>query len=116
VPIFEWLKAHGGDDAEPFVYEGDATIEEALAEAVRDQGLEPVPVDLMGQSDHAPFAEAGVRVGGLFTGADDLGPKGQPHDACYHRACDRLANVDLEMLERMADATARAVFRLTTVL
>jgi hypothetical protein len=27
-------------------------------------------------------------------------------DACYHRACDRLANVDLEMLERMADATA----------
>jgi hypothetical protein len=37
-------------------------------------------------------------------------------DACYHRACDRLANVDLEMLERMADATARAVFRLTTAL
>ena len=104
----------GSSKAEAFVYEGDGTIEEVLTEAVRDEGLEPLPVDLAGQSDHAPFAEAGVPVGGLFTGADDLGPEGEPHDACYHRACDRLDNVDLDTLEQMADAVARAIVDLTT--
>jgi Zn-dependent M28 family amino/carboxypeptidase len=104
----------GSSNAEAFVYEGDATIEDLLAEAVRDEGLEPVPVDLTGQSDHAPFDEAGVPVGGLFTGADDLGPGGEPHDECYHRACDRLANVDLDTLEQMADAAVAAIVRLTT--
>jgi hypothetical protein len=104
----------GSPNAEALVYEGDARIEELLAEAVRDEGLEPVPVDLAGQSDHAPFAEAGVPVGGLFTGADELGPKGEPHDGCYHRACDRVDNVDLETLEQMADAAGAVVVRLTT--
>ena len=104
----------GSPNAEAFVYENDARIEESLAEAVRDEGLEPVPVDLAGQSDHAPFVEAGIPVGGLFTGADDLGPGGEPHDACYHRACDRLDNVDLEMLEQLADAAGAAIVRLTT--
>jgi len=103
----------GSLNAEAFVYEGDAMIEEALEEAVRDEGLDPVPVDLAGQSDHAPFAEAGVPVGGLFTGADELGPEGEPHDGCYHRACDRLDNVDLETLEQLADAASAAVFHLT---
>jgi aminopeptidase S len=104
----------GSPNAEAFVYEGDAMIEEALDEAVRDEGLDPVPVDLAGQSDHAPFAEAGIPVGGLFTGADELGPEGEPHDGCYHRACDRLDNVDLATLEQMADAAGAAVVRLTT--
>jgi aminopeptidase S len=104
----------GSPNAEALVYEGDARIEELLAEAIRDEGLEPVPVDLAGQSDHAPFAEAGIPVGGLFTGADELGPEGEPHDGCYHRACDRVDNVDLETLEQMADAAGAVVVRLTT--
>jgi Zn-dependent M28 family amino/carboxypeptidase len=104
----------GSPNAEALVYDADPTIEEALAEAVRSEGLEPVPIDLEGRSDHAPFAEAGIPVGGLFTGADELGPGGNPHDACYHRPCDTLENVDLPTLEHMADAVAVAVFgRLT---
>jgi Zn-dependent M28 family amino/carboxypeptidase len=100
----------GSPNPEPYVYEGDGTIEEALSAAVRDEGLDPVPVDLEGRSDHAPFQEAGIPTGGLFTGADEPAPDGQPHDNCYHRACDTVDNVDLEILEKMADALASTVF------
>ena len=100
----------GSPNPEPFVYEGDGTIEQSLSEAVRGEGLEPVPVDLEGRSDHAPFQEAGIPTGGLYTGADEPAPDGRPHDSCYHLACDRVDNVDLEMLEQMADALAVAVF------
>jgi Zn-dependent M28 family amino/carboxypeptidase len=100
----------GSPNPEPFVYEGDGTIQEALSDAVRDEGLDPVPVDLEGRSDHAPFEDAGIPTGGLFTGADEPAPDGKPHDSCYHRACDTVDNVDLAILEKMADALASAVF------
>jgi Zn-dependent M28 family amino/carboxypeptidase len=106
----------GSPNGEALVYEADPTIEEMLTEAVQAEGLEPVPIDLEGRSDHAPFAEVGIRVGGLFSGADELGPGGEPHDPCYHRPCDTIENVDLKILEAMADAVAIAVFRLTTEL
>jgi len=100
----------GSPNPEPYVYEGDGTIQEALSAAVRDEGLDPTPIDLEGRSDHAPFQEAGIPTGGLFTGADEPAPDGEPHDTCYHRACDTVDNVDLEILEKMADALASAVF------
>ncbi len=100
----------GSPNPEPFVYEGDGTIQEALSDAVRAEGLDPITVDLEGRSDHAPFQEAGVPTAGLFTGADEPAPDGQPHDSCYHRACDTVGNVDFEILEKMADALASAVF------
>ena len=99
----------GSPNAEPFVYEGDPAIANALADAVEREGLKPLPFDLEGASDHAPFAAAGIPVGGLFTGADEPGPGGESHDACYHRFCDTLENVDLATLEHMADALAYAV-------
>jgi Zn-dependent M28 family amino/carboxypeptidase len=58
-------------------------------------------------SDHAPFQRAGVPVGGLFTGA------GEPHDPCYHRACDDIDNVDMPILVQMARAAGEAVERLS---
>jgi Zn-dependent M28 family amino/carboxypeptidase len=100
----------GSPNAEAFVYEGDGTIEQALSEAVREEGLDPVPVDLEGRSDHAAFQEAGIPTGGLYTGADEPAPDGRPHDSCYHLACDTIDNVDLGMLAHMADALAVAVF------
>jgi hypothetical protein len=100
----------GSPNPEAFVYEGDGAIQKALSDAVRAEGLDPIPVDLQGRSDHAPFQEAGVPTGGLFTGADELASNGQPHDDCYHRACDTLVNVDLAMAEHMAHALAIAVF------
>jgi Zn-dependent M28 family amino/carboxypeptidase len=61
-----------------------------------------------GRSDHARFERAGIPVGGLFTGA------GEPHDPCYHRACDDIDNVDMPILVQMARAVGRAVERLST--
>jgi aminopeptidase S len=100
----------GSPHGEAFVYEGDGRIEKALTRGVAAEELDPVPIELEGRSDHAPFDEAGVPVGGLFTGADEPAPDGKPHDACCHRACDTLENVDLSTVERLADALALAVF------
>ncbi|HEU0024355.1 MAG TPA: M28 family peptidase, partial [Thermoleophilaceae bacterium] len=51
-----------------------------------------------GASDHQPFAQAGVPVGGLFTGASEHGPGGRPRDPCYHLSCDTLRNVDVGLV------------------
>ena len=75
-----------------------------------------------GRSDHTAFAAAGVPVGGLFSGAGRIrseaearrwgGTAGEPYDPCYHASCDDLGNVDLEVLDTMADALAHAVWEL----
>jgi aminopeptidase S len=62
-----------------------------------------------GASDHVPFAEAGVPVGGVFTGATDRGPGGRMRDPCYHLACDRLRNVNIGVLTRLARAVEGAL-------
>ena len=58
--------------------------------------------DLGGASDHASFAAAGIPVGGIFTGLD----------RCYHRACDRIGNVDAALAASNARATADALVAL----
>ena len=63
----------GTPGAEPAVYDGDATIAAALR---RGLGADAPRRDLGNASDHAPFAAAGIPVGGIYTGLDD----------CYHRA------------------------------
>ncbi|MBN1530929.1 MAG: M28 family peptidase [Thermoleophilaceae bacterium] len=69
--------------------------------------------DTSGASDHVPFAEAGVPVGGVFTGATDRGPGGRPRDPCYHLACDRLSNVNVPLLTRLARATEATLVALS---
>jgi Zn-dependent M28 family amino/carboxypeptidase len=111
-----------------FVYEGDsgppgsARIEQLFRAyfATRRQPAEEL--SLQGASDHAPFARAGIPVGGLFTGADAVkspnaarrfgGFAGRPYDACYHQPCDTLANVNVAVLGQMADAAAVVALRL----
>jgi Zn-dependent M28 family amino/carboxypeptidase len=105
-----------------FVYDGDkeppgsARIENAFRAyfAAHRQPVEELSLE--GSSDHAPFAEAGFAVGGLFTGADERkapgvarrygGAAGRPYDSCYHQACDTVANVNVPLLGQMADAAA----------
>jgi Zn-dependent M28 family amino/carboxypeptidase len=60
------------------------------------------PERLGGASDHAPFASAGIPVGGFFTGLD----------RCYHRRCDRLGNVDTRLLAEMTRAARSALLAL----
>ena len=116
-----------------FVYDGDASstqsslelhpasaaIERVFARYFDSRGLAFRETSLGGSSDHAPFARAGIPVGGLFTGAGGLkseaeasifgGEAGRPYDACYHRACDTAANVSGVALTQMARAAAHAV-------
>jgi len=107
-----------------FVYDGDAgpvgsgVVEDVFLDWFALQGLPTEPTEFDGRSDYGPFILQGVPAGGLFTGAEGEktaaqaeiygGEEGEPYDPCYHAACDTIVNVDLEVLEQMADAAAHA--------
>jgi hypothetical protein len=113
-----------------FVYDGDrqppgsARIENAFRTyfAAHKQPVEELSLE--GSSDHAPFAEAGFAVGGLFTGADERKPAtaarrfggtaGRPYDSCYHQACDTVANINMRVFDQMADAAAVVALHLAS--
>jgi Zn-dependent M28 family amino/carboxypeptidase len=103
----------GSPNGERLVYDADDRIENDFLDWFRARGLETSRIALEGRSDHAAFEQAGIPVGGLFSGADEPGPGGRAHDRCYHRSCDTLANVDLRLLEQMADAAAAVTHGLT---
>jgi len=115
-----------------FVYDADAgpagsgNVEDVFLDYFASVGLpvEPTPFD--GRSDYGPFIAVGIPAGGLFTGAEEIkteeqeaiygGMAGIAYDPCYHQACDTIENVNLEVLDQMADAAAHAVmtFAMTT--
>jgi Iap family predicted aminopeptidase len=90
--------------AEGVYSDADQEIETLLRRLVGEGAEEE---NAGGRSDHAPFERAGIPVGGLFTGA------GEPHDPCYHRACDDIDNVDMPVLVQMARAAGEAMERLS---
>ena len=118
----------GSPNAIRFVYDeagavaGSDAITRLFAGALESAGLAWEPIDLEGDSDHGPFSEAGIATGGLFSGgiepktADQAvtfgGRAGEPADACSHRACDTIDNVDLSTLEDMTDTIAEVLIRL----
>ena len=90
----------GSPEEKAAVYTGRGAagqeIEDALRAGLPDGAGEE---DLGRSSDHASFASADIPVGGIFTGLD----------RCYHRACDRLGNVDASLAAQNARATAGAL-------
>jgi hypothetical protein len=50
---------------------------------------------------------------GCDSGDERAPAGGKPADPCYHRACDRLGNVDPAVLVEMARAAAGALRRLS---
>jgi Zn-dependent M28 family amino/carboxypeptidase len=119
-----------------FVYDGDGSaglsdpaprgseaIEQVFLDYFASQGLANEPTALDGRSDYDSFAVAGIPVGGLFTGAEEIktpeqavvygGTAGEQYDPCYHEACDTYDGTGvplaLQALDEMADATAHAV-------
>jgi Zn-dependent M28 family amino/carboxypeptidase len=107
-----------------FVYDGDAgpggsgVVEDVFLDWFASQGLATEPTPFDGRSDYGPFILQGVPAGGLFTGAEGRktaeeaaiygGEVGEQYDPCYHAPCDTIANINLEVLEQMADAAAHA--------
>ncbi|MBK3532413.1 M28 family peptidase [Streptomyces sp. MBT67] len=108
-----------------FVYDDDPVIEKTFKDYFA--GLN-VPTEIEtegdGRSDHAPFKNVGVPVGGLFTGAGYTksaaqaqkwgGTAGQAFDRCYHSSCDSLSNINDTALDRNSDAAAHAIWTLSS--
>jgi len=120
----------GSTNFVPFVYagsgggsvpapRGSGAVERAFARYFDARGQRFVVTNLGGGSDHASFARAGIPVGGLFSGADGDksaaqrlafgGRAGEPYDACYHRSCDALGNVDVAFETKLAQAAATVI-------
>ncbi len=107
-----------------FVYDDDPAIEKTFKEYYAGLGV-PTEIETEGdgRSDHAPFKNAGVPVGGLFSGADYVktaaqaakwgGTSGLAFDRCYHSSCDTTANINDTALDRNSDAVAYAVWELS---
>jgi hypothetical protein len=91
-------------------------VQSLFTVALNEAGLAWELIQVGGASDHAPFDQVGVPVGGLFSGANELktpeqaerlgGTAGAPNDPCYHLACDTPANIDPVLLEQLARAAA----------
>jgi len=100
---------------------GCAAIEAAFLAALAEEGVAGEPLSLVGGFDHMPFVEAGIAVGGLYTGATAIktpaqaakwgGTAGLAFDPNYHRATDDLDNVDRVALAANTAALARVIAR-----
>jgi aminopeptidase S len=108
-----------------FVYDDDPELEKVFKDYLTSRGV-PTEKETEGdgRSDHAPFKNAGLRVGGLFTGASRTktaaqaqkwgGTAGRAFDPCYHQACDTAGNISDTALDRNSDAIAHAVWTLSS--
>ncbi|MEU6379927.1 M28 family metallopeptidase [Streptomyces sp. NPDC046909] len=107
-----------------FVYDDDPAIEKTFKDYFAGLGIATeIETEGDGRSDHAPFKNVGVPVGGLFSGADYVktaaqaakwgGTSGQAFDRCYHSSCDSTSNINDTALDRNSDAVAYAVWQLS---
>ncbi|MDN3295546.1 M28 family peptidase [Streptomyces ficellus] len=107
-----------------FVYDDDPAIEKTFKDYFASIGV-PTEIETEGdgRSDHASFKNAGIPVGGLFTGASRTktsaqaqkwgGTAGQAFDRCYHSSCDTTSNINDTGLDRNSDALAHGVWTLS---
>jgi aminopeptidase S len=107
-----------------FVYDDDATIEAVFKDWFTAKGIATeIETEGDGRSDHAPFDDAGIPIGGLFSGADYIkttaqaakwgGTSGKAFDACYHASCDTSSNINDTALDNNSDAIANAIWTLS---
>ncbi|AJT62212.1 M28 family metallopeptidase [Streptomyces chattanoogensis] len=108
-----------------FVYDDDPRLEKVFKDwfATKNIATEK-ETEGDGRSDHASFKDAGIPVGGLFSGADYIktkeqaknwgGEAGKAFDACYHQSCDTSKNIDEKALDNNSDAIANALWKLSS--
>lgn len=102
---------------------GSAAVGRVLADQLGKTGVTAEIVEFVGD-DESPFVEAGIPSGGAENG--DLGKKsaeqatawggraGEAFDPCYHQACDRLDNVNRDVLDHYLHALAGALAHFAT--
>lgn len=107
-----------------FVYDDDAAVQKVFKDYYKSKDITTATSpEVNGRSDHASFADAGVTVGGTFTGAGETmteeqakqwnGKAGEPYDKCYHSECDDISNINEKALDVNSDAMAHAVWELS---
>jgi aminopeptidase S len=108
-----------------FVYDDDAAVQKVFKDYYKSKKIETeTSPEVNGRSDHASFKDAGVTVGGTFTGAGETmteaqakqwdGKAGKPYDSCYHSKCDDISNINEKALDVNSDAIAHAVWELSS--
>jgi Zn-dependent M28 family amino/carboxypeptidase len=100
----------------------EAVIAALFSDALGLEQLAWQPESIGAASDHFPIQQAGIPIGGLYSGANELktaeeatsfgGTAGAPDDACYHLACDTAANINPTLLGELARAAAWVVGKL----
>ncbi len=101
---------------------GSGQIEALFSTYFAGLGLATDPTPFDGRSDYGPFIAVGIPAGGLFSGAERTktaaqaatygGVAGQPYDACYHKPCDTITNLNTTALAEMSDGVAHATWTL----
>jgi aminopeptidase S len=102
---------------------GSADIGRELADQLARTGVTPEIIKFVGD-DELPFIKAGIPVGGAENGdakkktaeqAKDWGGQtGEAYDRCYHQACDRIDNVNRDVLDRYLRAVAGTLAHFAT--
>jgi len=79
---------------------------------------------MTGGSDYFPFFVANIPAGGLATGASEIkssdgrnifgGLAGAWLDPCYHQSCDTPENIDVNLLQEIAEAAAYILQQIAT--
>jgi len=106
-------KGHDKDESGP---PGSATIARVLADQLVKTGVtKPETIEFVGD-DESAFIDAGIPVGGAENGDADRKTTGQAkewggqarerYDPCYHQACDRVDNVNRDVLNHYMRALA----------
>ncbi len=98
---------------------GSDFIERVFVDYFKSRNMPTEPDKLDGRSDYGPFMAAGIPIGGVYTGADEIktkrqaaiygGTAGKPCDPNYHTPRDTLKNANLTIEEQMLSAIGYAV-------
>jgi Zn-dependent M28 family amino/carboxypeptidase len=98
----------------PSAAPGSAAITDFLVRYLEDAGVGAEREDIGSSSDHVSFDSIGIPTGGIFSGATAAktaaqaqaygGTADAPMDACYHLACDTVANVNVDQVAVFAGA------------
>lgn len=113
-----------GDDEDAAGPDGSALIGRMLADRLAAAGATaPEIIEFVGD-DEEPFVAAGIPVGGAENGDAQRktaaqaaawgGRAGEDFDPCYHQACDRIDQVNREVLDRYLRALAGTLAHFAT--
>ena len=113
-----------GSDEQAAGPAGSARIGQVLADQLTKAGVTGPEIIEFAGDDESPFIDAGIPVGGAENGdrhkktAEQArvwgGQAGQVYDRCYHEACDRIDNVNRDVLEHYLRALAGTLAHFAT--